>query len=161
MGQFSWIYSDTNEQVRDNWRADTYLLVPEEFQDKYGEYIYEECYDGYGRFGRYDVYDLIAEWNKEMIPEIIRRSKKGNWHCSFYEDDYINMENYYNGKPLTDEYELRYIGIKMACYDEDNETLEYPIKITSKPMKYKDVNPSKSDPNQGWYYGDDEEEEWW
>lgn len=76
MGQFSWIYSDTEKQVVDNKTADTYLLVPKPFQEKYGKSIYESCYDGYGRFGKYDVYALIAEWNKGMIPEIIRRIKK-------------------------------------------------------------------------------------
>ena len=73
MGQFSWIYSDTKKQLLDNMQADTYLLVPPEFQPKYGKAIYEKCYDGYGRFGKYDVYELIAEWNKAMIPEIIDR----------------------------------------------------------------------------------------
>lgn len=34
MGQFSWIYSDTGEPVYDGERADTYLLVPKEFQKK-------------------------------------------------------------------------------------------------------------------------------
>ena len=41
MGQFSWIYSDTNKQVIDNRMADTYLLVHEAFQKKYGKAIYE------------------------------------------------------------------------------------------------------------------------
>ena len=41
MGQFSWIYSDTNKQLVDNKIADTYLLVPKPFQEKYGKAIYE------------------------------------------------------------------------------------------------------------------------
>lgn len=61
MGQFSWIYSDTNKQVVDCKDADTYLLVPESFQYKYGKAIYEDCYDGYGHFGKYDIFDLVAE----------------------------------------------------------------------------------------------------
>jgi hypothetical protein len=77
MGQFSWIYSNTNKQLIDDKRADTYLRVPKAFQFKYGKAIYEDCYEGYGEFGGYDVYDLIAEWNKEMIPEIISRIKNG------------------------------------------------------------------------------------
>ena len=79
MGQFSWICSDTNRQLLNDTHADTYLLVPKPFQEKYGKTIYEGYYDGYGRFGGYDVYNLIPEWNKEMIPEIIRRIKNGTW----------------------------------------------------------------------------------
>lgn len=150
MGQFSWIYSDTEKQVLDNKYADTYLLVPEPFQEKYGKAIYESCYDGYGHFGGYDIYDLIPEWNKGMIPEIIRRIKSGNWYASAGEKDILNLQNYYEGKPITCE--LRLLGIIMACYDEDNFALEYPIKITTKEMNYKDADPSKTDPNQGWEY---------
>jgi len=148
MGQFSWIYSDTNKQVINDRKADTYLLVPKAFQDKYGKAIYEGCYEGYGEFGGYDVYDLIAEWNKEMIPEIIRRIKNGTWHCSANENDIVNLRNYYEGKEINCE--LRWLGIVMACYDEDNFALEYPIKITSKEMEYKNANASESDPDQGW-----------
>ena len=149
MGQFSWIYSDTNRQVVDNKRADTYLLVPPKFQDKYGKAIYESCYDGYGRFGGYDIYNLIPEWNKETIPEIIRRRKNGTWRCdsNVYDTD-KNLQNYYEGKSITCE--LRWLGIVMACYNEDNFALEYPIKITSRMLDYNNVLPSKSDPNQGW-----------
>lgn len=163
MGQFSWIYSDTNKQLIDNRRADTYLLVPPPFQAKYGKAIYESCYDGYGRFGRYDVYDLIPEWNKEMIPEIIRRRKNGTWVCnSDINDTDVNLQNYYEGKPITCE--LRWLGIVMACYDEDNFALEYPIKITTREMEYENVKPSESDPNQGWECSDDDnwdEDEWY
>ena len=164
MGQFSWIYSDTNKQLIDNKRADTYLLVPKPFQEKYGKAIYEDCYDGYGRFGKYDVYDLIPEWNKEMIPEIIRRIKNGNWHCSTSENDITNLQAYYDGYDGKEiDCELSWLGIVMACYDEDNAALEYPIKITTREMEYEDVEPSLSDPNQGWESDDDddEDEEWW
>lgn len=137
MGQFSWIYSDTNKQLIDNKIADTYLLVPEPFQDKYGKAIYESCYDGYGNFGKYDVYDLIPEWNKEMIPEIIKEIKNGKWVCSTDDQDVADLKKYYEGKET--DCELRWIGIVMACYDEDNERLKYPIKITTKEMDYNDV----------------------
>ena len=153
MGQFSWIYSDTNKQLLDNKQADTYLLMPKPFQAKYGKAIYEDCYDGYGRFGNYDVYDLVPEWNKEMIPEIIRRLKSGNWQCKVNKNDITNLQNYYEDKPITCK--LRWLGIIMACYDEDNFALEYPIKITTKEIEYDSASPSKSDPNQGWDNFDD------
>ena len=68
MGQFSWLYSDTNKQVVDNKEADAYLLVPEPYQEEYGKYILETCYDGYGHFGNYDVYELVALWNRKNMP---------------------------------------------------------------------------------------------
>lgn len=159
MGQFSWIYSDTNKQLIDNKMADTYLLVPKPFQDKYGQAIHEECYDGYGHFGGYDVYDLIPEWNKEIIPEIIQRIKNGNWVCDVDERDIENLQAYYEGKEI--DCELRWLGIIMACYNKDNAALEYPIKITTREMEYEEIAPSLSDPNQGWESDDDEDEEWW
>ena len=114
MGMFTWIYSDTNEMVSRCNLADTYLLVPKPFQNKYGKAIYEHCYDGYGNFGGYDVCDLIPEWNKSMIPEIIRRIKSGNWECDADEQDIKNLQNYYKGRKISCE--LRDLGILMACY---------------------------------------------
>lgn len=157
MGQFSWIYSNTGKQVVDNKTADTYLLVPKLFQEKYGKTIYEDCYDGYGHFGKYDVFELVPEWNKGMIPEIIRRIKNENWHCNTSENDITNLQAYYEGKEI--DCELRCLGIIMACYDEDNFALEYPIKITSREMEYEDADPSLGDPNQGWETEDDEEDD--
>jgi len=96
-----------------------------------GGHIKEECYDGYGRFGGRDVYALVAQWNK---PE----------EC------------------IGDDEADRYVGIDIACYDEQNARLRYPIKITHDPdAVYENCNPSKSDPNQGWLIGDDDDEEWW
>lgn len=148
MGQFSWIYSDTNKQLIDNRVADSYLLVPPEFQKKYGKAIYESCYDGYGIFGKYDVYDLIPEWNKEMIPEIIRRMKNGKWTYKADEGDLQNLQNYFEGKEINCD--LRWLGIMMACYNKDNAALEYPIKIATEKLEYNSVSPSLSDPDQGW-----------
>lgn len=148
MGEFSWIYSDTKKQLVNFEMADTYLLVPPAFQKKYGKAIHETCYEGYGRFGRYDVCELIAEWNKEMIPEIIERIKSGSWKCSASEQDIKDLQAYYDGTKT--DCELRRLGIIMACYDEDNAALKYPIKITTKQMNYDRVSPSESDPKQGW-----------
>ena len=148
MGQFSWIYSNTNTQLIDNKYADTYLLVPKPFQEKYGKAIYESCYDGYGNFDIYDVYELIAEWNKEMIPEIINRAKNGTWHCMINDESIKNLQAYYEWKQINCK--LRWLGIIMACHDQDNFALKYPIKITTKKIEYENAYPSKSDPNQGW-----------
>ena len=53
----------------------------------------------------------------------------------------------------------RYAGIDIACYDEQNAALRFPIKITHDPdAVYKDCGPSPNDPNQGWLMEDDAEE---
>ena len=49
------------------------------------------------------------------------------------------------------EYWLREIGIDIACYDEQNADLPYPIKITHDANAvYEDCEPSPADPCQGW-----------
>lgn len=53
----------------------------------------------------------------------------------------------------------RNIGIDIACYDEYNAALQFPIKIThDKNAVYEDCKPSKIDSNQGWEWDDSEEE---
>lgn len=152
MGQFSWRDCVTGKPILDNVRKTSYLLVPA----KFGSNIEEPEYDGYGHFGGHDVYDLVVDWNKGMIPEIIRRIKNGTWVCGGSKTDIENLQNYYDNKPISCE--KRWLGIIMACYNEDNYTLEYPIKITYQAgASYEDCKPSPSDPNQGW--GDDEDDE--
>lgn len=194
MGQFSWIYSDTHKQLLDDIYADTYLLVPKLFQEKYGKAIYEGCYDGYGNFGRYDVYELVALWNRENLPsetralrlpkveeygglfdsekEELRKkgmteeeikkadAEKQQEYCDKailrYKKVLLRNKDFANNVPdnvMKEKYGrnyLREIGIDIACYDEDNAVLKYPIKITTKEMEYEEVAPSLSDPNQGW-----------
>ena len=57
--------------------------------------------------------------------------------------------------------EDRHIGIDIACYDEQNARLRYPIKITHDPEAvYENCEPSPSDPDQGWNVSDDDDD-WW
>ena len=62
--------------MKNNVKHDSYLLVPLEFQDQYGEAIYDDCYNGYGRIGRYDVYELVAIWNRQWLPKETTVMKK-------------------------------------------------------------------------------------
>lgn len=198
MGQFSWLYSDTGKQMINGRYKASYLLVPEPFVNVYGNYIFEDCYDGYGHFGSHDIYDLVALWNQDHIdlatfkPYSMREPKLENygglWDCDKarlkrqgYSDAEIQKKDmqiqrqYYEAacKRLQEEKQaiadfcnhvsdaimkerygkeyLRNIGILFACYDEDNLSLDYPIKITSGPMDYASAKPSLSDPHQGWY----------
>ena len=96
-----------------------------------GGHIHEVCYDGYGRFGGRDVYALVAQWN---VPE----------------------------KCVGDDKIDRHIGIDIACYDKDNASLKYPIKITHDyDAVYEDCEYSPADPNQGWEYEDESDDDWW
>lgn len=150
MGMFSWLYSDSGKQMLDGVYKNSYLLIPEEFQGQYGSYIKETCYEGYGVFYGVDVYDLVADFNRDFIPEILRLADEGKWHCRITDEDRKSLQNFNEGK-LTCE--KRWLGIMMACYDEDNARLPYPIKITERPIPYAKAYPSDSDLNQGWAEG--------
>jgi len=177
MGQFSWLDCKTGEQVLDNVRRDVYVLVPKEFG---GGHIKETCYDGYGRFGGHDIYELVAEWNRQYLdedhvfPHAVERYKfvqeyqktnpeyKENIKFKAGEfkwfSAYKNMELDKKGIEYVTDMNFRIIGIDIACYDEDNASLKFPIKITHDPdAVYEDCKPSLSDPDQGWK--DEEEDE--
>lgn len=158
MGQFSWLLCDKGNDehyaMLDNVTRDSYLLVPPPFQSKYGKYIKETCYDGYGDMGGYDVYDLVAEWNKAYIPEIIKQ--RNGKMASGQNMNVHNLMAFYNDEPY--DCPLRYLGIELACYDKDNANLPFPIKIASVPLPYNSVPASESDPNQGWGCDDEEDE---
>lgn len=183
MGQFSWLDCKTNKQIVDDKMKDVYLLIPKEFG---GGHIVEHRYDGYGNFGRCDVYDLVATWNREILskkpnyffPAAIKRaqwiSDMYPWHSDYSEKIDIQIHNKpwyeaYANLELTEEEvaeqcgaEWRWIGIELACYDEDNFALPYPIKITyDEKAIYEHCPPSLSDPNQGWESEDEEEDEWY
>ena len=153
MGQFSWLDCRSREQVLDNVPRDVYVLVPKQFG---GGHIKETCYDGYGDFGGYDIYDIVADWNKSFI-ETILTSLRDVWRCPISKTDEQNLRAFSEGKTIACE--KRWLGIILACYDEDNARLKYPIKITHDPNAvYEDCLPSESDPNQGWLMDDDDDE---
>lgn len=62
MGFFSWKTSDTDKSISNCYSErgalPVYLITP------YDEAIYEENYEGYGEFGGYDAYALLAKWNR-------------------------------------------------------------------------------------------------
>lgn len=161
MGQFSWLDCEDGSQILDDVNADVYVLIPQEFG---GGHIHEGCYDGYGNFGDYDIYDLIVVWNREWIadnPDFVLPSSDCKRLADYAWYEFLaDEENDFNdivGKWEDSEkggaiwYELREIGIDIACYDEDNAAIRYPIKIThDQNAVYEWCAPSKSDPNQGW-----------
>ena len=193
MGQFSWLDCVTEAQIIDDKIKDVYVLIPKEFG---GGHIVEHCYDGYGNFGGKDIFDLVADWNRNVLsekpnfifPYALERAKRlleyQNNKDNYSEKIFLQIcdepwYKYYSNLNLNiDEivekcredfnkyFDYRYIGISLACYDEDNEALPFPIKITYDATAiYENCLPSKSDLTQGWetYDEDDEweEEQYW
>lgn len=183
MGQFSWLDCKSGKQIIDDKVKDVYLLIPKEFG---GGHIVEHCYDGYGDFGGYDVYDLVATWNRKILsekPNFIfpyaldranRIATKYSWKSEYSEKIDLQIRNKpwyetYANLELSEEevaeqcdIDWRWIGIELACYDEDNFALPYPIKITyDERAVYEYCAPSESDPNQGWECEDEDDDEWY
>lgn len=177
MGQFSWLDCKDGKQILDNVAKTAYLLVPEEFKEQFGEKIPTQCYDGYGHFGSYDVYELVALWNRrflsiENLQNLPKREQYGEEEyyqmaMNRYKNSMNRLEDFRLGtsdEKMKEKYGkdyLREIGIDVACYDEQNAALTYPIKITyDGTAVYEQCDPSPSDPNQGWLAEEEEEMDW-
>ncbi len=123
--------------------------------------IEEDCYDGYGRFGGRDAYDLVVDWNRADLAETIERiiangdnfAKQVRTISKMYgsgatEEEVTEFvkqkveEGVYGNFMIRDW--KRNIGIAIAC--EHNADLKYPLKITCsrKHHKYEDLRPSDS-----------------
>lgn len=129
MGFFSWNTSDTHKSISNIYSSRGTFTVYVLCPD--GTKIREDDYDGYGDFGGRDIYALVAQWNR---PEQCK-DENGDW--------------------LPDD-EIRGLGIDLACYDEDNKKLKYPIKIVEDGnLNYEDVEYSTGCRYQGYFYGDE------
>lgn len=155
MGQFSWLDCKTGEQVLVGFGRSSYLLVPREFG---GGHIEEGWYDGYGHFCGRDVYDLVAEWNREHIDlDVIPSKSWCEWHFGgegkarkAFDDFRDDVDDETMCERYGDDYK-RVIGIAIACRDDDNAGIRYPIKIThDESAVYEECEPSRNDPDQGW-----------
>ena len=160
MGCFSWLDCKTNEPIINDKKRDVYVLIPKEFG---GGHIKETCYIGYGEFDGHDIYELVVDWNKKYLEDV--QKEIDTWICKWGYWDKEVLKKYLNG--IEPEFTnkvfegKRDFGITLACYDEDNVRLRYPIKIThDKDAVYEWCPPSKSDPNQGFGYDEDDEDDW-
>ena len=174
MGCFSWMFADKNNEKNLKLDHKGYLLTPD------NKALKAEEYEGYGQFDGYDAYDLVADWNREYLsqhPEFLVPQHGGKWDNetnSWITDpptkriDEYSWYKYYADLSLSkkevkqkiseDEEvkekmifpEWRCIGIDIACYDDQNAELPYPIKIVRDGrVKYNEVPASENDPNQG------------
>ena len=179
MGSFSWYASDTHRAIRSHRQFPVYALRPD------GEPLLEKHYEGYGEFGGEDIYELVADWNRKYLaehPEFIipqhetlrdektgkyykappRRVDSFDWYPVYADLSNSRIDIAQKMKDASgDKYwEYRYIGIDIACYDDQNAKLPYPIKLVEYLVPYHAAVASKSDPGQGFgktdrFEGDD------
>ena len=168
MGVYSWKYCDSTNRMICGKLKKSFLLIPKEFG---GGHIAEHCYKGYGLIGNVDIYESVAEWNRKYLAiDMITVPDRNSWNntqegaywyslaIKRYEKECRMMQDFIEGKSdayMQKTYDTdwkREIGILIACYDEDNFRLKYPIKIAEKAESvYESCNPSLQDPMQGCY----------
>lgn len=189
MGQFSWLDCVTKEQIIDNRRRTVFVLVPKEFggghivedcYDGYGNFGIHDIYDLVADWNR----KYLSEHPEHVFPYAMNRKawlaeyqkthpdyKEGieltvadkGWYSAYADLGKSRGEvvQYMKDNRCGFYPEWRSIGIDIACYDEDNASLPFPIKITyDASAVYEDCEFSPGDPNQGWEAYDDDEEEW-
>lgn len=151
MGCFSWFTSDTQRAILMHNPVRVFALLPN------GDTLEEREYDGFGVFGGQDIYDLVADWNREWLskhPEFYLRCDRRpaglcGWYHLYADLSLSREEVTAKMREVISCWEWRWIGIAIACYDEDNFRLPYPIKLVSKRVPYEQAVPSRKDPNQG------------
>lgn len=162
MGSFSWLFSDTKKALK--YGGNAYLPFPKDkgaFDLLPGTLLYEDFYDCQGNFSSYDIYDLVAIWNREYLsghPDYIIPSKKkpvSEYHWYRYYSD-LSLEDKKITKMIRIQENISYfsfrdIGIDIACLNRDNKKLPYPIKICKfkENACYENLAYSKDDPWQG------------
>lgn len=154
MGQFSWFTQDVHKQIKDNKKADVYMVDPRD-----GTAYKETCYEGYGIFGGRDFYELLADINKDII------FWKNN-HQKDYDNDNLKEIFSKDFKDLTDD-ELthkRNLGIDLwFAYIEPDQFSKWAFKLRPRdkvicPILVRDQTSwrkfvgkhPESDPDQGW-----------
>ena len=124
-----------------------------------GQFSWLDCKDGSQIIDNKleDVYLLIP---KRFGGGHIREIQYDGYGHFCYQDVYALVARWNRPKECNGENDHdRLIGIDIACYDEDNMKLKYPIKIThDETAVYEECEYSPSDPDQGWIMDDDEEE---
>lgn len=160
MGCFSWMYADLNNERPLLIGAPAFVMCPS------GNIIFEPAYNGYGMFGGHDIYEMVVDWNRANILCLVESNTHRplyHWSKEFLQllqdseekaEEYI-QKNFPEDSWIRKEWK-RNLGIDIACYDDQNIRLEYPIKITRrKEIPYSALPASLSDVGQGFGYSDE------
>ena len=126
----------------------------EDYSDKLGWFERERLEE---KLGRKLTEEETEEEGKKQQQEYYKRALSDYEFRLLRARDYSIYSDEHMKQKYGDDYK-RTIGIDIACYDKDNASLPYPIKIVHKAnMSYEQALPSMSDPDQGWGFAYDED----
>lgn len=124
-----------------------------------GTLIQEPTYEGYGVFDGKDVYELVLDWNRDYLKDILRRPEFTRPDAddtviktiigAYASDDPVALRDAVDTATKTAKYLAtdwkRCAGIHIAC-GRQNAMLPYPIKIVDRPVRtpYEKLRPSES-----------------
>lgn len=120
--------------------------------------IEEPCYEGYGIFDGKDVYELVLDWNKPHLMDILKDprfvqsnafiiSKEQDIYEAYARDDKTALDAAIAKAAVEMPYLAkdwkRSLGIAIAC-GKNNAIIPFPIKIvdTKNPKPYAELPPS-------------------
>ena len=180
MGFFSWLTSDTNKSIANNWSTRSTFPVHMVTED--GQIFTENNYDGYGEFGGKDMYVLIAEMNgykgaddeetrqlafdKIWVRGIMKGDKVYN-----YSEDFVNYQS-----PIESEGGLCANDLisqhGWSSFGDNGEFQEWADKGIKVPKLVERLPNTNADwkqwwdslpypescPDQGFFYPDEDEE---
>ena len=147
MGQFSWVCSDTENELLcfdintsrlHDYTKKAYVPIPKEFGG--GSFKVDNNYDGYGEFfddngNEVDLYEELAKWNGVAV-DGGKQQRRSNAIKLYYTPKDESISQYEKGNYNTEE------------------TMKYPLKIVENECAYEDAEPCWDDPNQGWGWSD-------
>lgn len=164
MGSFSWRKADNLTKVANIVEDKPFkFLIPKE----YGGGFIKDYYQNYGILGtkedgteKYDMYELLAFWNKNMVTdEEIRvfnyTTKKDDcFPAGTRIGDLLKYDGEFQAMKEKDKYtdHNRSVGLAIGCYDKEIDKLKYPLKLVSASYKgsYEECKGrSYGDNNQG------------
>lgn len=166
MGRFSWVYSDIAPAAL-KLNGEAYVPFPEDkgaFGFSPGSILHEASYDGYGVFSRFDIFELIALWNREYLssrPDLVmlhsgRKVSDYKWYSVYsnkrLSDEMLGMGIYKAGRNDDYQFELRQVGVDIGCVDRSELVIPFPVKICrfEHNAKYSLLSPSEMDEEQGY-----------
>lgn len=176
MGCFSWMFADTDnkEALRIGDKAHLFLptgvVLTEPSYDGHGRFDGQDVYDLVADWNRVflaanpdfiikQVEEVFNSEAGEWVPKPDKKVNEFPWYPAYADlaksraevVEAVRELDLGGGRGEWRTFRYRCIGIEIACYNEQNAALPYPIKIcrTKRGRNYETLPPSEADPDQG------------